>query len=277
MKHTRYCLLSFLLMPLANGMSLEEQLAQALEKNKLAQVRELIKGGAKVNAIVTTNISGKNYDTTLLNFTIYHQRSRGIVTLIKNGADIYQKDTIYGADARGTAHNAACKLDNSFRDYSDIRINKKITKACKIYTYLQGLNFFYTIRQSANKAQLQKVGEQIRENPHFYATLVNVIEPKTGQTPLHAAVLHGDIGLIDELIRCGADSTIKDHSGKTALKLAEERDYAAYQHLLSVRIRTLIDNYAESDEPIKDMPKKLQKRILRLLKKGASLAAKDPI
>ncbi len=264
----------FFLFTVINSKSPEEQLVLAIQSNNLSEMEKLIvEKRVVVNAAVTTQVSGKNYTISFIDLTIYHQRFRAMKLLIKHGAPIFGKNKL---DACTTAYNLALQLNKDYKNRTNVEVNKKITKSCRIYKYLEGLNFFYAI-QNNNPQQLQELKQRLISYRDIYARWIHIRDPKTGQTPLHAAALHGDIGLIDGLIKCGADLTIKDFSGKTALKLAEQRDYAAYQHLLGYKIHILINNYLQGDDPLENLPQRLQKKIIKLLKLKASINIKDPI
>lgn len=53
-------------------------------------------------------------------------------------------------------------------------------------------------------------------------------------TPLHDAVLRGDVGLVRVLVKFGADPTVRaikgKHEGKSALDLAENRSELLIQN-----------------------------------------------
>jgi ankyrin repeat protein len=47
-------------------------------------------------------------------------------------------------------------------------------------------------------------------------TSINSVDPKTGNTPLHIAVLHNHITLCRFLLEHGAEPTAKNNNGETA-------------------------------------------------------------
>lgn len=52
----------------------------------------------------------------------------------------------------------------------------------------------------------------------FYSGVNN--RDKSGKTPLHTAILSKQFKIVDRLLECGADVTIKDDAGDTALHTA---------------------------------------------------------
>ena len=70
--------------------------------------------------------------------------------------------------------------------------------------------------------------------------LVNTVHPVTGRSALHWAACHGNKGLVDELVKLGANRQLKDSQGQTACELAELKQQVglAYQ-LKPVRGLTL--------------------------------------
>jgi hypothetical protein len=59
-----------------------------------------------------------------------------------------------------------------------------------------------------------------------YKANVNLKEPITGRTPLHFAALGNSDEAVNELLKAGADSTVCDGEGKTALDIALEQNTA---------------------------------------------------
>ena len=53
---------------------------------------------------------------------------------------------------------------------------------------------------------------------HFFPAVNNT--DKSGKTPLHTAILAKQFRIVDRLLECGADVTIKDDAGDTALHTA---------------------------------------------------------
>jgi len=47
------------------------------------------------------------------------------------------------------------------------------------------------------------------------------VQDQSGDTPLHLAVMRGDEKKVDLLLRAGADPTLCNHNGESALSLAE--------------------------------------------------------
>jgi len=68
-------------------------------------------------------------------------------------------------------------------------------------------------------------GRLILQKPEF-TNEVNAFFPgvnngdKSGKTPLHTAILSKQLRIVDRLLECGADVTIKDDAGDTALHTA---------------------------------------------------------
>ena len=61
---------------------------------------------------------------------------------------------------------------------------------------------------------------------------VNAKENKDGQTPLHRAATRGHANIVEILLARGADTNAKDHRGRTALDLAEDRGRTEVANLL---------------------------------------------
>ena len=44
-------------------------------------------------------------------------------------------------------------------------------------------------------------------------------------TPLHAAIDHGNTKVVAYLLKCGADDSVRDTLGRTALELAQSKGF----------------------------------------------------
>lgn len=79
-------------------------------------------------------------------------------------------------------------------------------------------------------------------DPHFVAI-------QAGQTALMLAVSHGRMGMVQALLRRGADVNLQDDEGSTALMCASEHGHADIVRLLLAQPdcdTTLTDNVRES-------------------------------
>ena len=63
---------------------------------------------------------------------------------------------------------------------------------------------------------------------------------KSGKTPLHTAILSKQFKIVDRLLECGADVTIKDDAGDTALHTAI---HVGSERLALVSINSLVQSY----------------------------------
>ncbi|CAE8671697.1 unnamed protein product, partial [Polarella glacialis] len=61
---------------------------------------------------------------------------------------------------------------------------------------------------------------------------LNDASSHTSRTPLHAAALNGFATTVKELLAMGADRSLKDYLGKTALELARSRSFEEVVALL---------------------------------------------
>jgi ankyrin repeat protein len=72
-------------------------------------------------------------------------------------------------------------------------------------------------------ALISELGTRIAQK---HSNRLNIQDSK-GQTALHLAAASGHLRSVEELVRCGADTTIRDHSGKTPADKASEMGNSA--------------------------------------------------
>lgn len=66
-------------------------------------------------------------------------------------------------------------------------------------------------------AASEKVAEYLLAQPDIQIDL----RDQSGQTPLHLSTTYGNIKIVKKLLVAGADRSLKDHKGQTALEIAE--------------------------------------------------------
>lgn len=84
------------------------------------------------------------------------------------------------------------------------------------------------IHKAAEKGDVAKVEKILKANPCLLDSL-----DKDGYTPLHKAVLKNKIKVVELLLAKGADVSIKDKKGKTALDYATKNKNKRLIELLS--------------------------------------------
>ncbi|KAG2378509.1 hypothetical protein C9374_008148 [Naegleria lovaniensis] len=84
---------------------------------------------------------------------------------------------------------------------------------------------------------LVKAGLSVNSKSYVSASLVaiNLLQPKQfGDTPLHIASYFGRVASVEELLRLGADKSIKNNLGKTAHDIAEARGQSMVSRLVKI-------------------------------------------
>jgi ankyrin repeat protein len=90
---------------------------------------------------------------------------------------------------------------------------------------------------STDQPNLEKLLKKIESLPEFENTNINDINKKGifGNTPLHIAVIWGDIDSVSVLINAGADLNMRGEHGYTALHDAVEQGHYDIARLLIQR------------------------------------------
>ena len=73
---------------------------------------------------------------------------------------------------------------------------------------------------AAQKSHVRAARRLLRLRPDL-----NACTSRTGETALHKAAFEGNLEMVNLLLDAGADPSIEDHDGETALRYADKRDF----------------------------------------------------
>ncbi|KAJ8669925.1 hypothetical protein QAD02_001184 [Eretmocerus hayati] len=194
-------------------------LRDAIRSGNKALVQLLIESGAPVNLKTPHPVH------TPLHLAVISRNCEFVEILLDKGANIsaecYEGDSPLTMAAR-MENTSVIDLILSY----DVKNYQNRDKFSHLHVACMR-NSLNLVKKLLQLNQGEHINEAIKEDSLFYS----------GYTPLHCAVLFGCIEVVEFLLHCGADITIKDAKGMTALHLADHlRNEAIIDLILAAHI-----------------------------------------